>query len=107
MSEEERQRQMDFIVNQQAQFTANIQQLQEVQIAAEQRMTRLESVVVRLANDTETKFAALADSHIRLVDAQTHTEAALARLADAQAHTDQRLDALIDIVREGRQNGQP
>jgi hypothetical protein len=61
---------------------------------------------------SEQKIGALADAQIRteerisqLTEAQKQTEAALKQLADAQAHTDQRLDALIDIVRDGR-NGQ-
>ena len=41
------------------------------------------------------RFAELAEAQVRLADAQT-------RLADSQAHRDRRLDALIDIVREGR-----
>jgi hypothetical protein len=43
------------------------------------------------------------------MDAQMRNEARFAqneerfaRLADSQIHTDQRLDALIDIIREGR-----
>lgn len=59
--------------------------------------------------NSEAKIAALADAQIRteenvarLFVAQARTEEALARLAEAQAHTDKRLDALIDIVREGR-----
>jgi len=43
----------------------------------------------------EDRFAALTESHIRLAESQT-------RLVDSQTHTDQRLDALIDIIREGR-----
>jgi len=43
----------------------------------------------------EDRFAALAAAQTRL--AESHT-----RLADSQTHTDQRLDALIDIIREGR-----
>jgi sulfite reductase alpha subunit-like flavoprotein len=43
----------------------------------------------------EHRFAALAAAQTRL--AESHT-----RLADSQTHTDQRLDALIDIIREGR-----
>lgn len=46
---------------------------------------------------TEDKLGALAEAHTRLADAQTN-------LADAQAHTDRRLDALIDIVREDRED---
>ena len=47
-------------------------------------------------------IAALADAQIR-ADERLHT--ALTQLAESQAHTDRRLDALIDIVRGGR-NGQ-
>lgn len=69
--------------------------------------------------NSEAKIAALADAQINtegavarteeaiatLAAAQGRTEIALARLAASQAHTDQRLDALIDIVREGRNGG--
>jgi chromosome segregation ATPase len=40
-----------------------------------------------------------------LATRQSRTEESLVRLAEAQAHSDRRLDALIDIVRGGR-NGQ-
>jgi hypothetical protein len=37
-----------------------------------------------------------------LVTAQTLLDTRMAELAESQTHTDQRLNALIDIVREGR-----
>jgi hypothetical protein len=62
--------------------------------------------------NSEAKIAALADAQIRteeaianLTAAQGRTEVALVRLAASQAHTDQRLDALIDVVRKGRNGG--
>ena len=98
MTDEERQRQMDFILDQQAQFAADMQQ-------ANQRLGRLERVVklavragVRTRRDVRTPLAVL-------VDAQVQTQAALQQMAAAQTHTDQRLDALIDVVREGRAPG--
>ncbi|MCA1616435.1 MAG: hypothetical protein LC800_20535 [Acidobacteria bacterium] len=88
MTDEERQRQMDFILQSQAR--------------SEKRLDRLERIVklavragVRTRRDVREQLGAL-------IDAQIHTDGALARLAEAQAHTDRRLDALIDIVREGR-----
>ncbi len=45
MTDEERQRTMDFILQQQAQFTADIQRLEESDRRADRRLTRLESVV--------------------------------------------------------------
>ncbi|MFN2482403.1 MAG: hypothetical protein ABR554_13175 [Pyrinomonadaceae bacterium] len=70
---------------------------------AEEGMTELRAA----QTNSEAKIAALAD-------AQNHTEESVARLSDKmmqlaaqQAHTDQRLDALIDIVREGREGKPP
>jgi chromosome segregation ATPase len=68
----------------QANADARIAALADAQIHTEERMVRVETALATL------------------VDAQARTEAALARLAESQAHTDQKLDALIDIVREGR-----
>ena len=43
------------------------------------------------------------DEKIRiLIDAQIKNEERFGALADSQAHTDRRLDALIDIIKNGR-----
>jgi hypothetical protein len=42
-----------------------------------------------------------------LIDAQIKTEESLVTLAESQTHTDRRLDALIDIIRGGRQENPP
>ena len=103
------QAQMEFIINQQAQFAANIQ-------AHDERLNRLENIVTRLANVTlngqeefNAKVSAITDAQIkteetmqRMAEAQTKLAEAQTKLAESQAHTDKRLDALIDIVREGR-----
>ena len=98
MTDEERQRQMDFILAQQAQFASQMQK-------AETRLSRLERVVkliiragLRTRREVREQIAALVDAHLR-------TEESLARLADAQAHTDRRLDALLDVINQQR-NGQ-
>jgi hypothetical protein len=84
---------------------------------ADERMDTLSEA----QENSERKIAALADAQIRtedalarLSEAQRQTEVAMARLTDKmaelatqQAHTDQRLDALIDIVREGREGRPP
>ena len=46
MTNEEMQRNMEFIVSQQAQFAADIQKLGEVQLEVDARMTRIEGAVV-------------------------------------------------------------
>ena len=102
MTDEERQRQMDFILVQQALFAVNMQRLEEADARAAKRIDRVERVL-KLAiragrgerKETREKFDAM-------IDAQLRTDEALAKLAESQAHTDKRLDALIDMVRQGR-----
>jgi len=101
MTNEEIQRTMEFILEQQAQFAANIQRLQEERIRDNPRLTRLEEsfqLLVRLAENTDTRLD-------RLESSTSTLEGNMAALAAAQTHTDERLSALIEIVREGR-NGQ-
>ncbi len=91
MSEEEMQRKMEFIVEQQAQFVVDIQRLQEAHKQAESRMERIEDVMLRLANiqvQTNANVEALTQR--------------MSEIAQAQVHTDQRLNVLIDIISEGR-----
>lgn len=59
-------------------------------------------IVNRLAAVTVEGFNQINAQISTLIDAQTRTEGSLTKLAEAQVHTDQRLDALIDIVRKGR-----
>ena len=115
MTNEEMQRNMEFIVEQQAQFAANIQRLEEERIRdtpleesfqllvrlaenSDLRMDRLETTNTALESSTtalESTTTVLAAHMAALAAAQTH-------LAAAQTHTDERLTALIDIVREER-----
>jgi len=99
------QRQMDFIVYNQAQFSADIQHLKDLHLQSENRMTKLEDVCLRLGNGLIT----LTDRVAEIAVAQTHLETTMAhlarsqeQLAESQEHTDQRLSALIDIVMTDR-----
>lgn len=109
MTNEELQRMMEFIIQQQAQFSANMQmlsesqvkadgritKLEEAQLKADERMTRMENVVVNLANLTERRIEELV--------------AAQKELATAQKETDERLNILINTVERylsGRKNGE-
>ena len=102
MTDEEFQRKMDFIVDHQAQFASDMQQLRESQAKTDQTVAQTGEIVARLANvtaegfkDVTAKIDALVDSHIRL--------------SDAQSRTDENLRNLIAVVdryfREGR-NGE-
>ena len=98
MTNEEIQRTMEFILEQQAQFVANMQRLQEERLTAGPRLARLEEsfqLLVQLAQTTDTRLDVV-DSNM------AELKSSMAALAAAQAHSEQRLSALIDIVREGR-----
>ena len=112
MTNEEMQRTMEFIVEQQAQFAANIQRLQEERIRDTPRITRLEEsfqLLVRLAENSDLRMDRIESTTTALESTTTPLEsttsalaANMAALAAAQTHTDERLTALIDIVREER-----
>jgi len=108
-NDKESQRKMEFIVNQQAQFATDLQQMREVHAEETKQIrevqAKTENIIGRLASasfdrlaNLEEKISALVDSHVRL--------------ADAQAHTDERLGAFITTVeryisegRNGRTQG--
>jgi len=108
MNNDEMQRNMEFIVRQQAQFAVDIQQLKEAQVHADARMTRLEGAVVtivdlvgQLARSQEKTATQIAE----LVEAQKRTDEALARTNQALAETDERLNSLIVVVERYFSNG--
>lgn len=105
MTNEEIQKTMEFILEQQAQFAANIQRLQEERMRDTPRLARLEEsfqLLVQLAQATDTRLD-IVDSNVSgLHSNMAALESNMVALAAAQAHSEQRLSALIDIVREGR-----
>jgi flagellar basal body rod protein FlgG len=80
MSNEELERRMAFIVEQQAQFTSDIQQLREVQGRTENVVGRLANATLEGFKDTNAKIDALVDSQIKLTEAQTQTDQTLRNL---------------------------
>jgi ABC-type transporter Mla subunit MlaD len=101
MTNEEMQRKMEFIIEQQAQFAVNIQKLEEAQTNAEARMTRLEGAVVgvvglidriiKAQERTDENVAELAKQVLALAEAQARTDQKL-------AETNDRLNTLITVV---------
>ena len=65
MNNEEFEKRMEFILEQQAQFSADIQQLREVQAQTESVLARLANVTLEGFNDVNAKINALVDSQIR------------------------------------------
>lgn len=112
MTNEDRQRTMEFILEQQAQFAVNIQRLEEsVQRIEEERvrdrprLARLEESFLFLVEWNRTVDSRLDRSETKTSSLESKAsllEANMATLAAAQAHADDRLSALIDIVRQDR-----
>ena len=134
MTNEDFERRMEFILEQQAQFASDIQQLQEAQARTERNITRTEQVVAQLADvtletltttlegfrDVDARIEALVEAQSRmeentnakinaLVDSQIRLDETLSRLAEGQSRTDESLRKLSDTVdrhlREGRNGG--
>jgi len=120
MTDEERQRMMEFILAQQAQFWASVQkhdeEFAEFRAREEQRQARYEATQrrtdARLDNGSykidrlerimklviKAGLRARRDNHER--DQEWNRR--FAEVREAAAHSDRRLDALIDVVREQR-----
>jgi D-serine deaminase-like pyridoxal phosphate-dependent protein len=71
----------------------------------EERLDRLERIaklLVRAGLRARREMRQQDDKITIMIDAQIKNEERFAELAEAQKHTDRRLNALIDIVKEGR-----
>jgi hypothetical protein len=74
MTDEERQRMMDFILQQQAQFVVGMQRLEETDARASVRLDRLERTLVLMARQFRRERRDLRERMAALVDAQIKTE---------------------------------
>jgi len=109
MTDEERQRAMDFIVEQQAKNSVEIERLLESHRKAEQRLGlsehRLDRDEYRLDRDERIlKLMIRSGRKVPQEMRQQHQQFLdeIKVMKEFQAHSDRRLDALIDIVREDR-----
>jgi D-serine deaminase-like pyridoxal phosphate-dependent protein len=74
-------------------------------MSTEDRLDRLERIarlMVRAGLRARREMRQQDDKITILIDAQLRNEERFAKLAESQAHTDRRLDALIEIIRNGR-----
>ena len=105
MTDEDRQRTMDFILQQQAKFAASIERLEEERVRDRPRLARLEEsfhTVVELLKIQESRLDRVEFRTDMLETKNSALETNMAALAVAQAHADERLSALIDIVMQDR-----
>lgn len=71
----------------------------------EERLDRLERIaklLVRAGLRARREMRQQDDKITIMIDAQIKNEERFAQLAESQKHTDRRLDALIDVVKQGR-----
>ncbi|HEX8163509.1 MAG TPA: hypothetical protein VF538_16685 [Pyrinomonadaceae bacterium] len=80
MTNEEIEKRMEFIIEQQAQFASDIQQLRESQAQTDHLLNRLASITLEGFKDVNAKIDALVDSHIRMSEAQARTDESLRNL---------------------------
>ena len=80
MSNEQLEIRMAFIVEQQAQFASDIQQLRESQTQTDQVVAQTGEIVARLANVTLEGFKDVNAKINALVDSQIHTDESLRNL---------------------------
>ncbi len=86
---------MNFIIEQQAQFAADMQLLKDRQ-----------ADTIRLVEANTGMIRQLVDVTMSLAHHGEETDRRIRELAESGAHTDRRLDALIDVVDKlARRNG--
>jgi hypothetical protein len=113
MTNDEMQKSMAFIVDQQAQASAKIDALADAQKTAEERWTRTEEgirALLSIAEIHEREIASLGQSVAAVSDNSRKTDERIAALSENGRATDERLNRLINVVErqlsEGR-NGKP
>jgi chromosome segregation ATPase len=98
MTPEERferiEQKIEFIVDQQAQFSIGLQQLRETQAVMQGQIDKLKDAVVAMI----TMIGDLADGQKKLTEAQARMDAKIAELAAKGAETEGRLNIFISVV---------
>jgi len=100
--DQELQRNINFIIQQQAQFTADMQQLRETQARSEQKWERTEGGIRALLAIAEIHQQEFAELRQAQAEVQARTDAKL-------AETGERVDALVNTVERlisERRNGE-
>ncbi|HEX7997239.1 MAG TPA: hypothetical protein VF528_02385 [Pyrinomonadaceae bacterium] len=96
MADEDFQKKMEFIIEQQAQLAVNHEK-------AAERLTRLENLVARFAQATVDRFEVVDERINALIDAQMRTEESIKKTEESIRN----LTAVVDrYFNEGR-NGKP
>ena len=95
---EANQRNVDFILQQQAQFAADMQQLRETQARSEIRWERTEGSVRSLLALAQIHEREITTGAAALAEAQTRTDRQMRETDERFRETDERLNALVNTV---------
>ena len=86
-------------------------------MTSEQRLDRLERIAKLMViaglrargqmRQQDEKIRIIIDAQIKNEERFARNEERFAKLTESQTHTDRRLDALIDIIRNGRNKNSP
>ncbi len=113
MTGDEMERAIEFLLESHANLEARQQRTDE-QISQLARQVAETGVQLQAYAQTQSEFidivtrtmTGLAEKHAQLAESSASNmeriEASMSQLAESQQHTDERLNALIDIVKEGR-----
>lgn len=107
MTDEQFESRMNFILEQQAHFTVDIQALKESQTRTDGMLRKLIEVNLDLANHIESTDVRVRELGDRMEKRDREWDQRMKEIRESQIHSDKRLDALIDIVNQqmGRGNG--
>lgn len=112
MTYEEMERTMQFILAQQAQFSANQQGVEERVTRLEKNLSELTSTVSDLQtnmSDLQTNMSDLQTNMSQMMRTQAHVNEVMAAMLETHRHTEERLDAFIGVLErylsEGRNGG--
>ena len=98
MTNDKFERHMQFIVEQQAQFAFDIQQLKEVQAELTTKHNHLTEALTTVVGMVGKLTQAQNRTDEKLAQAQDRTDEKLLELTNKQAETDDRLNTLIGVV---------
>ena len=105
MNDEERQRTMDFILQQQAQFAVGMQRLEKADARASLRLDRLERTVVLMARQFRRERRDLRERIAALVDSQIMTEEITRQNSEAIRQNSDAISALTKTLADKSRNG--
>ncbi len=94
MTGEEMERAIEFVLNQQASVTTNMEKLAEAQVANERRFSRLDDNFVMLARIAEHQDSRMEQIETNVVE----MSAGINKLVGAQSESNERLNVFINVL---------